>query len=125
MTTTEPSTAEIRAGRSVVISPAGPTDPGPDPGAHRSPRAVLLAAAAGYLLMAVVVWWEVWSTHPTSTTTCGCGDSSLFTWFLAWPAYALAHGLNPLYSTALFHPTGVNLLSNTGSVAHRAWYWPR
>ena len=66
--------------------------------------------------MSLFVWWGVWSTHPTSTTTCGCGDSSLFTWFLAWPAYALAHGLNPLYSTALFHPTGVNLLSNTAVV---------
>ena len=35
--------------------------------------------------------------HPTSTTTCGCGDSSLFTWFIEWPAYAISHGLNPFY----------------------------
>ena len=63
-----------------------------------------------------MVWWNVWSSHPTSITTCGCGDSSLFTWFLSWPAYAISHGLNPLYSTAMFHPTGVNLLANTGEV---------
>ena len=117
MTTTEHSTAEIRAGRSVVITDTGPTAPTPGPGSRRWRRMVPLAAAAGgYLLVSVVVWWGVWSTHPTSTTTCGCGDSSLFTWFLAWPAYALAHGLNPLYSTALFHPSGVNLLSNTAGV---------
>jgi hypothetical protein len=117
MTTTEHSTAEVRAGRPVVITDSGPTAETSGPGPGRSPRmAPLVAAAAGYLLVSVVVWWGVWSTHPTSTTTCGCGDSSLFTWFLAWPAYALAHGLNPLYSTALFHPTGVNLLSNTASV---------
>lgn len=73
-----------------------------------------LVAGLVYLVASVAVWWGVWSTHPTSTTTCGCGDSSLFTWFLAWPAHALAHGLNPLYSTDLFHPTGVNLLANTG-----------
>ncbi len=76
----------------------------------------LLTAAGAYLALSVFVWWHVWSNHPTSTTTCGCGDSSLFTWFLAWPAYAISHGLNPLYSTALFHPTGINLLSNTAEV---------
>ena len=50
-------------------------------------------------------------------TTCGCDDPSLFVWFLEWPAYALAHGHNPFYSTALFHPAGINLLSNTGVLA--------
>jgi hypothetical protein len=69
-----------------------------------------------YLLLGVLLWWKVWTSHPTSTTTCGCGDSSLFTWFLDWPAYALSHGLNPLYSTAMFHPVGINLLSNTAEV---------
>ncbi len=77
----------------------------------------LLLAAGAYLVLSVVVWWDVWSSHPTSTTTCGCGDSSLFTWFLEWPAYAISHGVSPLYSTAMFHPTGVNLLSNTSVVA--------
>jgi hypothetical protein len=88
----------------------------PNPGRRgRSVRAVLMAAG-GYTLLSVLLWWNIWSTHPTSTTTCGCGDTSLFTWFLAWPAYAFSHGLNPLYSTALFHPTGTNLLSNTAEV---------
>jgi hypothetical protein len=97
--------------------------PHPDPSGtaadlHRSNRLrTLLIAAAAYLVLSVIVWWNLWSGHPTSTTTCGCGDSSLFTWFLAWPAYAIAHGLNPLYSTAMFHPTGVNLLANTSEVA--------
>jgi hypothetical protein len=97
--------------------------PRPDPWgpAADSPTAnrfrTLLIAAAAYLALSVIVWWNVWSAHPTSTTTCGCGDSSLFTWFLAWPAHAIAHGLNPLYSTAMFHPTGVNLLANTSEVA--------
>jgi hypothetical protein len=82
----------------------------------RHGRRSLVAGAATYLVLAVALWWNVWSGHPTSTTTCGCGDSSLFTWFLEWPAYALSHGLNPLYSTYLFHPAGVNLLSNTAEV---------
>ncbi|HEX7443348.1 MAG TPA: hypothetical protein VF320_05650, partial [Acidimicrobiales bacterium] len=76
----------------------------------------LTAGALGYLALSVALWWQVWSTHPTAVTTCGCGDTSLFTWFLEWPAYALAHGMNPLYSTHLFHPGGINLLSNTAEV---------
>ncbi len=70
-----------------------------------------------YLLVSLILWSGVWLHHPTVTTTCGCGDVSLSTWFLAWPAYAIAHGLDPLYSTAIFHPAGVNLLANTSQVA--------
>jgi hypothetical protein len=81
------------------------------------PLRALLLAGAGYLALAVVLWWHVWTGHPTSTTTCGCGDSSLFTWFIEWPAYAIAHGLNPFYSTATGYPGGVNLPGNTSVLA--------
>jgi hypothetical protein len=74
-------------------------------------------AFAGYLVVSVVLWWNVWTGHPTTVTTCGCGDTSLFTWFLEWPAYALAHGHNLFYSTALFHPGGIDVLSNTSVLA--------
>jgi hypothetical protein len=94
--------------------PAAPVPGGPGATSHRG--VALAVSACAYLALAVVVWWNVWTTHPTTVTTCGCGDSSLFTWFLAWPAYALAHGLDPLYSTAMLHPTGVNLLANTSEV---------
>jgi hypothetical protein len=86
-------------------------------------------AALAYLAMAVVLWSQVWTSHPTSVTTCGCGDSSLFTWFLAWPAWALAHGHSVLWSRALFHPAGVNLLANTSELAFGVplapvtWLW--
>jgi len=106
------------------LAPAAAVDPGGaiptgSSAATRSPHTVRtwILAVAGYLTLAIVLFWHVWSTHPTSTTTCGCGDTSLFTWFLAWPAYAADHGASLLYSTALFHPAGVNLLSNTGEVA--------
>ena len=52
----------------------------------------------------------MWSGHPSSVTTCGCGDTSATIWYTAWPAYAMAHGLNPLYSTAIGYPNGVNLV---------------
>ncbi len=76
-----------------------------------------VAASVAYLIVALVVWGHVWTGHPSTTTTCGCGDSSLFTWFLEWPAYALSHGLSPLYSKAMLFPTGVSLLSNTAVLA--------
>ena len=64
-----------------------------------------------------MLWWGVWSTHPSTTTTCGCGDAARFLWFFEWPAYALTHGHSPLYSTWLFHPTGINLLNDTSVLA--------
>ncbi len=85
-------------------------------GRATSGRATLVAAGC-YLGLAVALWSQVWTSHPASTTTCGCGDSSLFTWFLAWPATALAHGLDPFFSTAMGYPHGVNLLSNTSEPA--------
>jgi len=77
----------------------------------------LIVAVGAYLLLSIVIWWNIWSSHPTSTTTCGCGDSSKFTWFIAWTAHAIAHGLNPFYSTYLYHPHGINLLADTSSTA--------
>jgi hypothetical protein len=78
--------------------------------------AVLSLAFVVYLLLSIGLWWHVWSTHPTTVTTCGCGDPAFFLWFLAWPAHALSHGQNLFYSTLQFHPTGVNMLSNTSEL---------
>ena len=90
----------------------------PDTSSRRlHPLAGMALAFAGYLVLSVVLWWQVWSNHPTSTATCGCGDTSLFLWFLEWPAYAIAHGHNLFFSTALFHPGGIDLLSNTSVLA--------
>jgi hypothetical protein len=77
----------------------------------------LAVAFAPYLLVSVGLWWHVWSTHPTGVATCGCGDAAFVTWFLAWPANALSHGHNLFYSTLLFHPSGVNMLSNVSTLA--------
>jgi len=74
-------------------------------------------SGAAYLALSVALWWHVWSTHPTSTSICGCGDPALFLWFIEWPAYAISHGHSLFYSDALFHPTGINLLSNTSVLA--------
>jgi hypothetical protein len=74
---------------------------------------VLAAAGGSYLVVGVVLWWHAWSAGGSTHTLCACGDPALFLWFFQWPATAVAHLHNPFYSTALFHPQGVNLLAQT------------
>lgn len=78
--------------------------------AHWWPAAL---AVAGYVVLSFVVY----GIHsPVSTSTlpsCGCGDISQEVWFLTWPAQALAHGHNLLFTDYLNHPRGVNLMQNT------------
>jgi hypothetical protein len=69
--------------------------------------------ALSYLGLGVLLWGEAWAHGASTHTLCGCGDPSLFLWFFQWPATALAHGHNPLFSRALFHPGGINLLAQT------------
>ncbi|MHB1518963.1 MAG: hypothetical protein ACYCVN_07840 [Acidimicrobiales bacterium] len=76
-----------------------------------------MAVISVYLALAFGLWWGVWTSHPTSVTTCGCGDAARFLWFFEWPAYAIAHGRSLFYSTALFHPGGINLLDDTSVLA--------
>jgi hypothetical protein len=73
----------------------------------------LTAAGAIYLAVGFVLWVHAWTEGASTHTLCGCGDPALFLWFFQWPATALAHGQNPFFSTALFHPSGINLLAQT------------
>jgi dolichyl-phosphate beta-glucosyltransferase len=74
---------------------------------------VLLGAGLIYLALGFILWVNAWADGATTHTLCGCGDPALFLWFFQWPATALAHGQNPFFSTALFHPGGINLLAQT------------
>ena len=65
----------------------------------------------------VAMFWNVLTLSVTRGTTCACSDTSLFAWFFEWPLVALSHGHNPFYSSAMFHPQGINLLSNTSVTA--------
>jgi hypothetical protein len=78
---------------------------------------------------AVALWWHAWDGHLTTTLSCPCGDAGQEVWFVAWPAYALRHGLDPLSSAWLYPPGGVNLLANTSAplvgvvLAPVTWLW--
>ncbi len=85
----------------------------PEPLRFWQPWTTLVTAAVVYVVIGFVLWIRAWVDGATTHTLCGCGDPALFLWFFQWPATALAHGENPFYSTALFHPGGFNLLSQT------------
>jgi hypothetical protein len=85
--------------------------------AARRARTALVAGLLGYLAIAIAMFSHVLALSPTRGTTCACSDASLFTWFFEWPLVAIVHGHNPFFSTAMFHPQGINLLSNTSVTA--------
>lgn len=66
-----------------------------------------------YLLLAVVLFWKVWSGGPASVSELG-GDQYAFMWLLEWTPFALTHGHSPFFSNYANYPLGVNLLTNTG-----------
>jgi hypothetical protein len=88
-----------------------------------------LLAIALFAVPAVVLWWHVWTGHPSSTITCPCGDPAQEVWFIAWPAWAIAHGANVFFSGAVNVPHGANLLSNTSGtlvgmvLSPVTWLW--
>ena len=79
---------------------------------HRRRGRSLAVAGGVCLLLSSLLWWHVGS-RPGSVTTCGCGDASLTLWVVEWPAYAIAHGLNPFFSSKLFVPQGINMAPNS------------
>ena len=95
-------------------SPAGTSERAGD-WARRTARTAgyHLGVIAAFAVPAVVLWWHVWSGHPSATLTCGCGDPAQQVWFTAWPAWAIAHLHDPFFSGAVNVPFGANLLSNT------------
>lgn len=74
-----------------------------------------LGAIGAFSLPAVAIFWHAWDGHMASVATCACSDAGQQIWFVAWPAYALAHGLNPFFSSAVWAPRGTNLLVNASS----------
>ncbi|MET8231388.1 hypothetical protein ABZS77_12050 [Micromonospora sp. NPDC005298] len=96
----------------MVTGTASPATVAPAP--TRRSRPAWLADAvvvAGYLGLAVLLTSGQWG-HPWRLFH-QAGDQVLFEWMLAHAAHAVVEGENPLYSTALNAPDGVNLMANT------------
>lgn len=79
-------------------------------GGRRGGRVELLAVGA-YLVLSVLLHARpLLRGEPTGSIAA---DSGLFAWWLEWNARALAQGVNPLYTTWMHAPDGVNALWNT------------
>jgi len=99
---------------------AEPSGPSTDRGSGWWPAtAGPVAAVAVYVVLAVALFWPVWSTSPSTVSEVG-GDQFATMWFLQWAPHSLLHGLNPFFSGLANHPFGVNLLTNT-SVLLLGW----
>ncbi len=75
-----------------------------------------VVVVAVYVVLGLVAFapnWPWTSTRLFGTKTGA--DAVLCTWFLAWVPHALAHGINPLFSNALYAPLGVNVAQNTAT----------
>ena len=73
--------------------------------AHRGGLAIFV----GYLVAAVVVTLGAWR-GPASGWAGTCCDQEPAIWYLGWTPHALAHGLDPFFTTQIGAPAGVNLM---------------
>ena len=70
------------------------------------------AALVIYSGLAVAILSSTW-VHPTTWSVGMGGDPQEFVWFLGWPPFAITHGYNPLFTTYIDYPSGVNLMWNS------------
>ena len=72
-----------------------------------------LASLLVCLLLAGLLFARNWASPTTTSTGAGVGDGALMMWFLQWTPRALQDGLNPLLTTHMNVPDGVNVMWNT------------
>jgi|SRR5579871_864942 len=72
-----------------------------------------VASGAAFLALALLAYWPVQPFSTGEVVNCGCYDVAEQMWFLSWTPHAIAHGLNPFFTSALNAPYGANLAANT------------
>jgi hypothetical protein len=70
------------------------------------------SAPACYLVLACLAYWPI-SPLDSHHLITWSPDPQQQTWYLAWPPFALTHGLNPFFTTYLQAPKGGNLAAST------------
>jgi hypothetical protein len=79
----------------------------------RRPRAWDLLAPAVYIVVAVFYLGHLWRDPVGRALALNSNDSALFEWMFAHGARLWIHPANPLATTRINPPTGVNLIANT------------
>ncbi len=88
----------------------------------RVPAGVVVAAV--YVLIAFLITIATWRAPSTSYVGEG-PDPVQGMWGIGWVPFATTHGLNPLFSTAMNTPAGMNLLwANTFAIPMAVVFWP-
>jgi len=112
-----PIVTELGCRPAVPKGPAGPEGVG-EPGAGARLRAgtatwkVPVIVIALYAGLAIVAYLPVLPLSNGQIPAAKLNDSISVAWFLDWVATAIRHGRDPLFSTYLDHPVGVNLAVN-------------
>ena len=74
----------------------------------------LFVVIVAYLLIGAAAYW--WMLPGISDHSFGINpDVTQAMWFMDWVPHAISHGQNPLFSNAIYVPTGVNLMESTAS----------
>jgi len=67
----------------------------------------------GFLGLSILLFSGTWREPLTSVASGGSPDVGIFIWFLRWVPFALGHMQNPLVTTYLDSPGGVNAMWNS------------
>jgi hypothetical protein len=86
-------------------------------GPRRSRAAPALAVLVGYLLASLWLWHALLGHLSTRALGGGSFDAGLFIWWLKWAPFAIGHGLDPLRTTYLDAPGGIDAMWNTSVLA--------
>src|SRR5690349_4200197 len=65
-----------------------------------------------YGLLALGLFAATWA-HPFANVIGDGPDPPVFIWYLRWVPFAIGHGLNPLFTSYLDFPDGINLMWQT------------
>ena len=98
-----------------AVGGTGPSDrPTRPPAADRARVWGPALVVGSYLVLAVIVYWQAWSSGVGSHLQLG-GDQFANVWYLRWTPFALLHGHDPLFTDYANYPFGVNLVTNTSA----------
>src|SRR6202795_429653 len=92
-----------------------PDPPASKPGHSRAWLSLLSAPGVllqVYGLLALGLFGATWAHHVSQVIGDG-PDPQVFIWYLRWVPFAIGHGLNPLFTSYLDFPDGINLMWQT------------
>jgi len=75
-----------------------------------------LSAIAAYWVAAITILSPLWARPHTRMASPNGQDQILFEWLLAHAAHSVTHLENPLFSTRMNVPDGVNMMANTSAL---------